>query len=193
MDNMKEEIKKLIEKAVEAKKLLLDSKYISIIQQIAEEITSSLRGGAKVIIFGNGGSAADAQHMACELVGRFKKERKALPAISLTCNTSSITAISNDYSYDESFKRQLEAFANAGDVAIGISTSGNASNVIEAIKKAKELKLKTVAITGKDGGKLSKFADISLVVPSEDTPRIQEVHILVIHILCELIENAVCK
>lgn len=186
---MKEEIKDALNQSIAIKKLLLDQNIIDKIQKTAELIISSLKNKGKIIIFGNGGSAADAQHMASELVGRFKKERKAIPAISLTCNTSSLTAISNDYSYDASFKRQLEAFANAGDVAVGISTSGNASNVIEAIKSARALNLKTVALTGKSGGKLSKEVNISINVPSEDTPRIQEAHILIIHILCELIEN----
>ncbi len=190
MSQMEKRIKEIIEETIEVKKLLLDTGCINKILRISEEIILSFKNNGKVIIFGNGGSAADAQHMVCELVGRFKKERKPLPAISLTVNTSSITAISNDYSYDEIFKRQLEALASANDIAIAISTSGNASNVIEAVKRAKEMKLKTVALTGKDGGKLSRVADISLIVPSGDTPRIQEAHILIIHILCELIENA---
>ena len=190
---MKKEIKNIIENSIEAKKLLLDNKFIDKIHEIANDIVFSLNNGGKVIVFGNGGSAADAQHMVGELVGRFKKERKALPAISLTCNTSTITAVSNDYSYDESFKRQLEALAKSCDIAVGISTSGNATNVIEAIKLAKGLKLKTVALTGKDGGKLSGIAELSLIIPSHDTPRIQELHILVIHILCELVENEMCK
>ncbi|NQT22236.1 MAG: D-sedoheptulose 7-phosphate isomerase [Candidatus Omnitrophica bacterium] len=183
-------IKSIIESSIEAKNLLCESKYLDIILKIAEEISSSLKRGGKLIVFGNGGSAADAQHMVCELVGRYKKERKAIAAISLTTNTSSITAISNDYSYDHSFKRQIEALGSKNDIALGISTSGNAPNVIEALKKAGELKVKTIALTGKDGGKICRAADISLIVPSEDTPRIQEAHILVIHILCELIEDA---
>jgi len=183
-------IKSIIESNIEAKKLLCESKYLDIILKIAEEITSSLKKGGKLIVFGNGGSAADAQHMVCELVGRYKKERKAIAAISLTTNTSSITAISNDYSYEQSFKRQIEALSGKNDVALGISTSGNSPNVIEALKKAGELKVKTIALTGKDGGKICSAADISLIMPSEDTPRIQEAHILVIHILCELIEDA---
>ncbi|MCK4463618.1 MAG: SIS domain-containing protein [Candidatus Omnitrophica bacterium] len=190
---MKQEIKKLIENSIEVKKLLLNPECINKILKIAEEIILSFKNNGKVIIFGNGGSAADAQHMVCELVGRFKKERKPLPAISLTVNTSNITAISNDYSYDEIFKRQLEALASVNDIAIAISTSGNASNVIEAAKQARKMKLKIIALTGKDGGKLSRVADISLIVPSGDIPRIQEAHILIIHILCELIENAIEK
>ncbi len=187
---MRKEIERIIRESIEVKKLLLDTGSINKILKIAEEIILSFKNNGKVIVFGNGGSAADAQHMVSELVGRFKKERKPLPAISLTVNTSSITAISNDYSYEEIFKRQLEALAGANDIAIAISTSGNASNVIEAVKQAKEMKLKTIALTGKDGGKVSRIADISLIVPSSDTPRIQEAHILIIHILCELIENA---
>ncbi len=188
---MRKEIERIIRESIEVKKLLLDTGSINKILKIAEEIILSFKNNGKVIVFGNGGSAADAQHMVSELVGRFKKERKPLPAISLTVNTSSITAISNDYSYDESFRRQLEALAGTNDIAIAISTSGNASNVIAAVKQAKEMKLKTIALTGKDGGKLSRIADISLIVPSGDTPRIQEAHILIIHILCELIEEAI--
>lgn len=191
MDKMKEGIERIVRESIEVKKLLLDTGSINQILKIAEEIILSFKNSGKAIIFGNGGSAADAQHMVSELVGRFKKERKPLPAISLTVNTSSITAISNDYSYDESFRRQLEALAGANDIAIAISTSGNASNVIAAVKQAKEMKLKTIALTGKDGGKVSRIADISLIVPSGDTPRIQEAHILIIHILCELIEEAI--
>lgn len=188
---MRKEIERIVRESIEVKRLLLDQGCINKIVKIAEEIILSFKNNGKVIIFGNGGSAADAQHMVCELIGRFKKERKPLPAVSLTVNTSSITAISNDYSYDEIFKRQLEALASANDIVIAISTSGNASNVVEAVKRAKEMKLKTVVLTGKDGGKLSRIADISLIVPSGDTPRIQEAHILIIHILCELIEGAI--
>jgi len=142
-----------------------------------------------VLVFGNGGSAADSQHMAAELVGRFRKERKALPAIALTTNTSTITALSNDYGYDVSFKRQVEALGKKGDVAVGISTSGTAKNVTCALKKAKDAGLLTVALTGKDGGEIKSIADLSLVVKSDNTARIQEAHILIIHILCELIED----
>ena len=186
---MKKTISEMIKESMEIKNALLGTEFIGKIEEVAQAIIESLNAKGKMIIFGNGGSAADAQHMVCEFVGRFKKERKALPAMSLTTNTSSITAISNDYSYDVSFERQLEAFAEPKDIALGISTSGNAANVINAIKRAKSLKVKTVALTGKDGGELSKVADISVIVPSNDTPRIQEAHVLIIHILCALVEE----
>jgi len=128
--------------------------------------------------------------MVAELVGHFKKERKAIPAIALTTNTSTLTALSNDYGYDITFKRQLEALGKRGDVAIGISTSGTAKNVIAALTAAKKKGLATIALTGRDGGKLKNIADLSIVIKSKDTPRIQEAHILIIHILCELVENS---
>lgn len=184
-------VEKIIKDSIEVKKLLLGPGITGIIERIAGEIVSSFNRGGTALVFGNGGSASDAQHMVCELVGRFRKERKGLPAICLASNASNMTAISNDYSYDESFKRQIEAFGNRRNIAIAISTSGNAPNVIEAVKKAKKLKMRTIALTGKEGGELSRHADISLIVPSDDTPRIQEAHILIIHILCELIENSV--
>lgn len=143
----------------------------------------------KVVICGNGGSAADAQHFAAELVGRYLVERKALSAIALTTNSSSLTAIGNDYGYDKTFSRQLEAYGRKGDVLFCISTSGNSKNCVEAAKLAKRIGLKTIAFTGCGGGILKKVCDISLVVPSDSTPRIQEVHILVIHIICEIIEK----
>ena len=188
---MKNKIKKIIEESKDLKTSLLLEENLRLIQEIAEKIVSSLNQGGKVIVFGNGGSAADSQHMVAELVGRFKKERKALPAISLTTNTSTITALSNDYGYDISFKRQLEALGKKGDIAIGISTSGKAKSVIDALKAAKSMGLATVGLTGKDGGALKNAADLSLIVKSNDTPRIQEAHILIIHILCELVEDSI--
>ena len=190
---MKEKIKTIIKEDIEVKNLLLNDKAIESLIGIKDELISTYKNKGKIIVFGNGGSAADAQHMVCELVGRFKKERRPLPAISLTVNTSSLTAIANDYSYDASFSRQLEALSFSQDAVIAISTSGNAVNVIEAVKKAKELGLRTIALTGKDGGALAKLADISFIVPSNNTPRVQEAHILIIHILCELIEDAICN
>lgn len=188
---MKNKIKKIIEESKDLKTSLLLEENLRLIQEIAEKIVSSLNQGGKVIVFGNGGSAADSQHMVAELVGRFKKERKPLPAISLTTNTSTITALSNDYGYDISFKRQLEALGKKGDIAIGISTSGKAKSVIDALKAAKSMGLATVGLTGKDGGALKNAADLSLIVKSNDTPRIQEAHILIIHILCELVEDSI--
>lgn len=141
------------------------------------------------MICGNGGSAADSQHFAAELVSKFRRERKALPAIALTVNTSVITAISNDYDYKKIFSRQIEALGENGDVAFFISTSGNSKNIIEAIGIAKKLGLFTIGMTGEDGGEMQNLCDLVLNVPSNKTPRIQEGHILIIHILCELIEK----
>jgi len=160
------------------------------IEKTIEIIISALKKGGKLILCGNGGSAADAQHIAAELVGRFKEERKALAAIALTTDTSILTAIGNDYGYQYVFKRQVEALANKGDVLLAISTSGNAANVIEAVELANKIGLKTIALTGGDGGKLAKTAAFSIIVPSVKTPRIQESHIAIGHIICELVEEA---
>lgn len=186
---MKEKIKSIIEESLKAKEELLKT-CLDAIAKITGLVVDSLKNGGKVIVFGNGGSAADSQHIAAELMGRFKKDRAALPAIALTTNTSSITAIGNDYGYESSFRRQLEGLAKKGDIAIGISTSGNAKNVNEAIIKAKEMGLVTVGLTGERGGDLTKNADVALKVPSTNTPRIQELHITVGHIICELVEEA---
>lgn len=153
-------------------------------------IESILKGG-KVILMGNGGSAADAQHIAAELVGRFLKERSAIAGIALTTNTSILTCLGNDYSYDYIFERQMEALGRAGDVAIGISTSGNSENVYRALQKAQAIGIKTIGLLGKDGGKIASVCDLPLIVPSNDTPRIQEIHILIGHILSDEIERAV--
>ena len=148
----------------------------------------SLKQGGKILIFGNGGSAADAQHIAAELVGRYKLERKGLSAIALSTDTSSLTAIANDYGYEHVFDRQIEALANPEDVAVGISTSGNSSNVINALQSAKNIGCKSIGLSGKSGGNMNKLCDVNLVIPAKDTARIQEMHILVGHIICHLIE-----
>ena len=148
----------------------------------------SLKQGGKILIFGNGGSAADAQHIAAELVGRYKLERKGLSAIALSTDTSSLTAIANDYGYEHVFDRQIEALANPEDVAVGISTSGNSSNVINALQLAKKIGCKSIGLSGKSGGDMNKLCDVNLVIPANDTARIQEMHILVGHIICHLIE-----
>ena len=148
-----------------------------------------LKNGGKILLFGNGGSAADAQHIAAELVGRYKVERKSLPAIALTTDTSALTAIGNDYGYIHVFDRQVEALANKGDVAIGISTSGNSINVINALKVASKLNCNTIGFSGQGGGEMNKICNINLSVPSEDTPRIQEMHILIGHTICHLIDQ----
>ena len=149
----------------------------------------TLRAGNKILICGNGGSAADAQHFAAELTGIYKTERRGLPGIALTTDTSALTAIGNDYGYDRVFDRQVEALAQKGDLLIGISTSGNSKNVINALKVAREMGCKTLGLTGRDGGAMNDLCDVNLVVPSDDTPRIQEMHILFEHTICQIIDN----
>jgi len=157
------------------------------IEKILECYTRSPKG--KVVLFGNGGSALDAQHFCCELVGRFRRERKGLPAIALNTDISVLTALSNDYSYEIVFCRQVQALVNKNDVVFGISTSGNSLNIIRGVEEAKKLGAYTIALTGKDGGKLKNIADLCIRVPSNDTPRIQEMHTMVIHIICDAIEE----
>jgi D-sedoheptulose 7-phosphate isomerase len=155
----------------------------------AEFCIESLKSGGKIILFGNGGSAADAQHIAAELVGRYKIERRSLPAIALTTDTSALTAIGNDYGYIHIFDRQLEALANKGDVVIGISTSGESINVNNALKLASELNCKTIGFSGQNVAAMKDICDVIIDVPSKDTPRIQEMHILIGHIICHLIDQ----
>ncbi len=152
-------------------------------------IQESLNNGGKLLLIGNGGSAADAQHIAAELVGRFKKERAAMPALALTVDTSSLTALGNDYGFETIFSRQVEAIARKGDVLIGFSTSGNSENVLRAFKVANELGVVTIAFLGNEGGQAKNQVRLAIVVPSEDTARIQEVHITIGHIICEIIED----
>jgi len=159
------------------------------IAEAAMLIVDCFRSGGKVILFGNGGSAADAQHIAGELVGRFKMERDALPAIALTTNTSILTALGNDYGYGAIFERQIKAWTAKGDVIIGISTSGSSANVIAGIEEAKRLSARTIALTGGNGGRLAEAADLALIVPSSDTPRIQEGHIAIGHVICHIVEE----
>ncbi len=185
---MQNRILKAIRDSIAVKESVAKEQAVNI-ASAAGVIIASLKKGGKVLVFGNGGSAADSQHFAAELVGRFKKERKALGAIALSVDTSALTAIANDYGYEASFSRQVEALGKAGDVAFGISTSGNSKNVIAAVKKARELGLETVGLSGSGGGELAKACDISIAVESKDTPRVQESHITVIHIICELIED----
>lgn len=161
------------------------------IAQAAGVIIAAYKSGGGVFLFGNGGSAADAQHIACELVGRFLKERRALKAEALSTNTSVLTAVANDYDQEMVFARQLEANACPGDVAIGLSTSGNSPNVVAALARASRMGLKTIAITGRGGGKCAQAVDILLDVPSELTPRVQESTTIIYHVICELVENAV--
>jgi D-sedoheptulose 7-phosphate isomerase len=184
-------IRDIIRESLSVKQAILnDSGLIQTVATVGVEMSRALHVGRKVIFFGNGGSAADAQHIAAELVGRFLRERRALPALALTTNSSSLTAIGNDYSYERIFSRQVEAFGAAGDVAIGISTSGKSPNVIEGIRTAKKIGLVTGGLTGRCGRGLAEVADYCLRVPSESTPRIQEPHTLIGHILCQIIDES---
>ena len=183
-------ISEYIEKSIQTKKEILKTR-VEVIAQIAKDVIEAYRRGNKVLWFGNGGSAADAQHLACELVSKFYLERKALASIALTTNTSELTAIANDYDFDQVFARQVEALVNPEDIVIGISTSGNSPNVIEGIEEAKRRGAITIAFTGASGGKLKGNGNVDylLTVPSEDTPRIQESHIMIGHIICYLVEK----
>ena len=154
----------------------------------AQLCIDTLQEGGKLLIFGNGGSAADAQHIAAELVGRYKVNRKGLSALALTTDSSALTAIGNDFGYKSLFVRQVEALANKGDVLIGISTSGKSINVINALKLGSQLQCKTIGFSGNDGGQMNKICDVNLVIPSKDTPRIQEMHIVLGHTICHLID-----
>jgi D-sedoheptulose 7-phosphate isomerase len=184
---MQEIIKRSIEKHKEALELLeANGKAIA---EIAKLFLSCLERKAKLIFMGNGGSAADASHLAAEFTGRFKKNRKALPALSLSTNIPTLTAIGNDFGFDEIFVRQIESLAKVDDLVVGISTSGNSANVLKAIMKTKKLGIKTVGFLGRDGGKIKDYVDMALIIPSFDTPRIQEMHILVGHIICEIVEE----
>lgn len=187
---MRDKIKDILLESIQVKEEILRSGIGKIIE-IAECVIECLKKDGKIILFGNGGSACDSQHIAAELVGRFKKERAGLPAIALTANTAILTAISNDYGYEAVFARQIEALARKNDVVIGISTSGRAKNVNAGMRQAKKMGCATVALTGADGGELIKLADISLIVPSMVTARVQETHITIGHIICELAEEAV--
>ncbi len=182
----------LIEASIAAKQSLLRSQeVVSTIAKVSGILVDALKQGNKVLLFGNGGSAADAQHIAADLVGRFAFDRPALPALALSVNSSCLTAIGNDYGFDRVFSRQLEALARHGDVAIGISTSGNSLNVQNAMSVAKKIGLHTVALTGSTGGHLRNIVDHCIYVPSNETPRIQECHILIGHIISELVEQEI--
>ncbi len=185
---MKKNIVRLFQESIHIKEEALQANLESIENGVAM-IKQAFEKGHRLFLFGNGGSAADSQHIAAEFIGRFQKERKSLPAIALTTDTSIITALGNDYSFDIIFSRQLEGLASTGDIAWGLSTSGNSSNVIEGIKTAKRLGLATVSFTGGDGGDLAKLTDVSIKVPSKVTARVQEAHICMAHIICDLVES----
>lgn len=184
------QIKSIIQSSIDVKSLILhDQELIDRIEKIVEIITDAFKSGHKVLFCGNGGSAADAQHLAAEFSGRFYTDRKALPAEALHCNTSYITAVGNDYSYDVIYSRMIEGIGNEGDVLIGLSTSGNSRNIVKAIEQSRINKMVSIALTGASGGKMIELADYTLNVPSSDTPRIQEAHILLGHIICQLVEE----
>lgn len=181
-----------IQGSIEVKRRVLsDAGLVRTVAKVSEVLVEALEEGNKVLLFGNGGSAADAQHIAAEFVGRFAFDRRALPALALSVNTSCVTAIGNDYGFDLVFSRQIEALGRTGDVAIGISTSGNSPNVVGAITVARKMGLRTIALTGCTGGKLKNAAAYCISVPSSETPRIQECHILIGHIISELVEQAI--
>jgi D-sedoheptulose 7-phosphate isomerase len=185
-------VSKLIEASIATKQSLLGcTDVVLMVAKVSEILADAFKQGNKVLLFGNGGSAADAQHIAAELVGRFAFDRPALPALALSVNSSCVTAIGNDYGFDQVFSRQLEALARPGDIAIGTSTSGNSANVIRAVSTAKRIGLYTIALTGRTGGELRNMVDHCICVPSNETPRIQECHILIGHIVSELVEREI--
>ena len=183
-----ERVKNLLNISADLKKTVAET-LSSEILDAAQKIQDRLESGGKLMLMGNGGSAADAQHIAAELVGRFKKERKAMPALALTVSTSSLTALGNDYGFDTIFERQVEALTNKNDAVIGISTSGNSENIIRAVNKANSIGAFTIGLLGNDGGKLKDAVNLPIIIPSSDTARIQEVHITIGHIICEIIEE----
>jgi D-sedoheptulose 7-phosphate isomerase len=186
---MIEKIRGRIEESIQVKQNLL-LKCMPQIEKAADILVKAYLKGNQAAFFGNGGSAADAQHIAAELVGDYLKRRRALPALALHSNTSTLTALGNDYGYDQVYSHQIEGILKEGDVAVGISTSGNSENVLKGILAAKKVKAHTIAFLGRDGGKIAKEADVSIIVPASSTDRIQECHMLMGHIFCELIESA---
>lgn len=183
-------INNIISKSIEVKQeLLADKKKLKIIESVILTIEKAFINGNKVLFCGNGGSAADAQHLAAEFSGRFYKDRKPLPSEALHCNSSYITAVANDYGYEKIYSRILEGVGNEGDVLIGLSTSGNSKNIIKAFETAKNKKIITIGLTGDGGGKMKLLSDYLIDIPSYDTPRIQESHIMIGHIICQLVEE----
>ncbi len=183
-----ERVKKFLKNSADLKYHVAETLSDQILNA-ARTIRDCLSNGGKLLLMGNGGSAADCQHIAAELIGRFKKERKAIPALALTVDSSSLTALGNDYGFDTIFARQVEALAAPNDAVLGISTSGNSKNVILGLNTARELGAKTIGLMGNDGGSMKDSVDIGIIVPSDDTARIQEVHISIGHIICEIIEQ----
>lgn len=189
MGDVNSQCRVLFKGSVGSLERILDSGFAESLGRAVEAIVKCYQAGGKVLVFGNGGSASDAQHICAEFVGRFKLERPALPAIALTANTSVLTAWSNDYEFETVFSRQIEAHGKPGDIAWGISTSGNSPNVVVALQKAREMGLVTLGLSGNGGGKMAGLCDISLTVDSKDTPHIQEAHLIGYHIICKLVED----
>jgi len=186
---MNAKIQSIISDSINVKQqILADAAFLQNIEKVVEVVTQAFQSGKKVLFCGNGGSAADAQHLAAEFSGRFYKDRKALPSEALHCNTSYLTAVANDYSYDVIYSRLVEGICEEGDVLIGLSTSGNSKNILNAFAAARDKKVITVGFTGTSGGKMKEAGDYLINVPSADTPRIQESHIMIGHIICELVE-----
>ena len=186
---MKERINSVIDEQINNLIMLKDNGYDDKVIEISEVIVQSMKNGGKLMICGNGGSAADSQHIAAEIIGRFVKERKAFPAIALTTDSSILTCMGNDYDFDDIFSRQVEGLGKSGDVLIGISTSGNSKNVVKAVEKAKELGIITVGLLGKDGGKLKELCDYNITFPYKETARVQEHHLMTYHLICEFVEE----
>src|SRR5579862_1321887 len=183
-------LRKNIEGSIEVHARLLEA-CLPAMTEAADALITAYHSGRKALFFGNGGSAADAQHLAAEFLGRYLRERRPLPALALHANASAVTAIANDYGYEQVFTRQLQAFAVAGDVAVGISTSGNSKNVVEALTAARRLNVFTIGLTGASGGRMRDLVDVLIAAPTNETPRIQECHILVGHALCDAVEQAI--
>ncbi|MBA2249860.1 MAG: D-sedoheptulose 7-phosphate isomerase [Chitinophagaceae bacterium] len=189
-----EKIKNIIQSSVDVKnKILADDKILQTVKDCVRVLVTAFKNGNKVLFCGNGGSAADAQHLAAEFSGRFYTDRDALPAEALHCNSSYITAVGNDYGYEVIYSRMIKGIGNKGDVLVGLSTSGYSKNIINAFETAKEKEMVTIAFTGESGGKLKEMADFLINVPSDDTPRIQESHITLGHIICQLVEEQYFK
>lgn len=188
---MENKIQAMVEESLNAKRSFFEQSS-SLVAEAAQMIIAAMRAGGKLLIFGNGGSAADAQHIAAELAFKMGRERQALPAIALTTDTSLLTAISNDRHFDYVFARQIQAIGRKGDVALAISTSGNSPNVIAAVEQARAMGITTIGLLGAGGGKMAALVDLALIVPNGETPRIQEVHITISHIICQLIEDELC-
>lgn len=191
---MTSSIQAIIQRSIDVKQQILeDQELLTRMQLLTEQITETFRNGGKVLFCGNGGSAADAQHLAAEFSGRFYTDRDPLPSEALHCNTSYLTAVANDYGYDMVYSRLLKGSGKKGDILVGLSTSGNSINIVKAFEQAREMGITTVAFTGSSGGAMKDLSDILINIPSDDTPRIQECHITLGHIACQLVEAALFK